>query len=121
MRHRVGVYSRPGPLADLDLRTREGRYLKQFRTELLQHLGGTASPTQRELVARASWLSLRCCQLDAKIAAGEDFTLHDSRTYLAWSNSLARALRQLGLKPAEAPAPTLADHLARRADAGRAA
>ncbi len=109
--HHIGPYSRPGPLVALDLRTREARLLKRVRKDLLAHVGGSPSATERALIDRAAWLSLRVAQLDRKIAeGGGDFTLHDSRTYLAWSNSLTRALSQLGLKPA-ATAPSLAELL----------
>jgi len=57
-------------------------------------------------------------QLDGKIAGGDEFgefTAHDSRTYLAWSNSLTRTIAQLGLKGVAAKTPTLAEHLAKRA------
>ena len=39
---------------------------------------------------------------------------HDSRTYLAWSNSLTRTLRELGLKGAADKPPALQDYLAAR-------
>jgi hypothetical protein len=109
MANRVGPYSRIGPLAKVDGRSREGRFLKSVRVELTEHVGGFPSATQRALIERAAWLSLRVAQLDAKMARTEGFTDHDSRTYLAWTNSLTRCLRELGLKPVSAPARTLAD------------
>jgi hypothetical protein len=42
-------------------------------------------------------------QLDAKMAAGRGSTVHDSRRYIAWSNTLLRTLKQPGLQPAKAP------------------
>ena len=112
---RVGPYSRPGPLAKVDGRSREARFLKLIRADLAEHLGGSPSATQRALIERAAWLSLRVAQLDGKIANGHNFTEHDSRTYLSWVNSLSRCLRELGLKPVTAPARSLADILAGRA------
>jgi hypothetical protein len=38
-------------------------------------------------------------------------TEHDTRTYLAWSNSLARTLAVLGLKPSKPEALTAADSM----------
>ena len=96
--------------------TPAGRYLRQVRAELLEHLGGQPSATQRRLVERICWLSLRCAQLDTKIASGVGLSEHDSRTYLAWSNSLTRGLREVGHKGAKAAPRSLADHLAASAD-----
>ena len=115
MVNRVGPYSRPGPLAKVDGRSREGRFLKSVCAELTEHLGGSPSATQRALIERAAWLSLRVAQLDAKMARTDGFTDHDSRTYLAWTNSLTRCLRELGLKPISAPARSLEDILAGKA------
>ncbi len=96
--------------------TPAGRYLRQVRAELLEHLGGQQTATQRRLIERVCWLSLRCAQLDAKIASGKGLTHHDSRTYLAWSNALTRTLREIGHKGVKARPPSLADHLAASAD-----
>jgi hypothetical protein len=109
---RVGPYSRPRPLAKIDGRSREGRFLKSIRADLVEHVGGQPSATQRALIERAVWLSFRVAQLDAKLAKGDGFTDHDSRTYLAWSNSLGRSLRELGLRPAVRPPRSLADVIA---------
>lgn len=107
---RVGPYSRPQALQRLDGRTREARLLRQVRKELTEHVGGKPSATQRALIDRAAWLSLRVAQLDGKTAEGGQMTEHDARTYLAWSNTLTRTLRQLGTKSAEA-APRSLDAL----------
>ena|ERR1041384_4763715 len=110
MLNRICPYSRPGALAKVDGRSREGRFLKCVRADLIEHLGGSPSAIERALVERAAWLSLRVAQLDAKMAS-DGFTEHDSRSYLAWSNSLARCLRELGLKPTVGPARSLAEVL----------
>jgi hypothetical protein len=112
---RVGPYSRAEPLARIDGRTREGRFLKSIRADLIEHVGGRPSATQRALIERLAWLYLRVSQLNSKLASGGGFTAHDSRTYLAWSNSLGRGLRELGLQPAVPPTRTLADVLAGKA------
>ena len=112
MAARIGPYSRSGPLARIDGRSREGRLLRSVRAELVRHIGGNPSATERALIERAVWLSLRVAQLDAKMAAGNSFSDHDSRTYLAWSNSLARTLREVGLRPSAPPQPSLADLVA---------
>jgi hypothetical protein len=70
-----------------------------------------------------------CCQLQARLivmdhafAEAGGLTAHDSRTYLAWANALARHLRELGAqgnaKPKSDP-PTLAELHARVAAAKR--
>ena len=111
---RIGPYSRPPALAALDMRTREGRLLRDTRTELARHLGGTPSATQRAMIERAAYLTVRCAQLDAKVAAGT-LTDHDSRTYLAWAGALTRLLRHLGLQGRAERPPSLAEYTAAQA------
>ena len=53
-------------------------------------------------------LQLRCAALDRKVLDGT-FTDFDAKTYLAFSNSLTRTLKALGVQPAAPKAPTLAD------------
>ena len=60
------------------------------------------------LIERAVQLSLQIALLEAKQAQGA-FTEHDSRTYLAWSNSLTRLMKQIGMKGAAERPRTLAD------------
>lgn len=110
---RVGPNSRPGPLATLDRRTKEARLLKRMEAELTRHVGGTPSATQRALIARAAMLTLHVAMLDARALENSGaMTGHDQRAYLAFSNSLSRALRDLGLDAATAAPPSLADIIA---------
>lgn len=111
--YRLGPYSTQAAVQGLDQRTREGRLMRQVRKDLTNHLGGNPSVTQRVMIDRAAWLSLRIALLDAKILDGS-FTEHDSRTYLAWSGHLSRLMRDLGLKGAKPAAKTLSDHFAGR-------
>ena len=115
VRKRPGPYSRPRSLAVIDGRTREGRFLRDVRADLLQHVGQKPSPTQLALVERAVMLSLHVAQMDAKATTGRTLTEHDSRTYLAWTNSLTRTLARLGMKGAEASPRTLREHYAQSA------
>ena len=108
---KLGAYSKEIVLAKPDGRSREGRLLKQMRQELTRHLGGSLSATQRVLVERAAMLQLRCAVLDEKILDGS-FSEYDSKTFLAFSNSLCRTLVALGLKSAAAAPPSLSDYLA---------
>jgi hypothetical protein len=116
---RVGPYSKHGALALLDGRSREAQFMRTRRAELIAHVGGKPSAVERQLIERAVRLSLQLELMDERLTRGDQIASH--ATYLAWSNSLARTLRLLGLKPlAHATAPSLADHLARR-QAGAAA
>ena len=117
--HRVGPYSRPPSLARLDQRTREARLLADTRAELTAHLGGAPSATQRALIDRAAWLTLRMALMDAKGADGH-LSERDGREYLAWSNSLTRALVALGLQAATARPMTLPETGPTATGAGRA-
>ena len=96
----IGPHSRPNVLAKLDGRRREARLMQTVRAELTEHVGGNPSATQKALIERAAWLTLHVSLMDQKlIEQGEGSTLseHDSRQYLAWSDSLQRILRDIGL------------------------
>jgi hypothetical protein len=80
-----------------------------MREELIRHLGGNVTPPQRAMIERAAMLQLRCAALDRKILDGS-FSEYDAKTYLAFSNSLTRTLKSLGVEPAAAKTPTLADY-----------
>jgi hypothetical protein len=67
---------------------------------LLTHVGGRPSVVQQTLIERACQLQIRIALMDRNFANGFEQTEHDSRTYLAWSNSLTRTLRELGIEPA---------------------
>jgi hypothetical protein len=110
---RLGPHSRFLSRGSLDRRSREGRFLAACRAELAAHLGGTPSTTQKVLIERCAWLRLYLALLDEeRIAKGAGLTDHDQ--YLAYSNALVRAMRELGVKGV-AEKPSLAAHLARRA------
>ena len=82
-------------LPKIDGRTRAGRIAKAFREDLIDHVGGSPDIIQREIIERCVFLQLKCSLMDAKIATGKD-SEYDSKTYLAWSASLQRALLKLG-------------------------
>jgi hypothetical protein len=86
----------------VDGRSREGRFLAACRAELTAHVGGNPSATQRITIDRCAWLRLHLMLLDEKLAGGTMLTEHDRRSYNAFSNSLVRAMRELGAKPAAA-------------------
>lgn len=94
----------------IDGRSREGRYLRHCEVELTQHVGGKPSFVQKVLITRASRAMLRLQLLDEKLAEGS-WTDHDARTFGGLNNALRLTLRELGIKAAVAPAPSLADYL----------
>jgi hypothetical protein len=53
-------------LSDLDWRTREGKFLIAVRKQLTAHVGGAPNHIQRQLIERASRLSLYVEMLDAR-------------------------------------------------------
>jgi hypothetical protein len=53
------------------------------------HVGGKPSAVQAAMIERACQLTLRIVAMDRKFAETGAQTDHDSRTYLAWSNSLS--------------------------------
>jgi hypothetical protein len=105
----------------IDGRSREGRYLAACRAELTAHVGGAPSASQRIVIDRAVWLRLHLLLLDEKLAGGTVLTDYDRRSYSAFSNSLVRAMRELGLAPTAPKPPSLAEHLARKYGTGAAA
>src|ERR1700686_337783 len=82
----VGAYSRAGSLWKLDGRTKEAMLMRRVRAELLAHIGGNPTVTQRLLIDRAAILTLKAAQIDLKILAGEELTTHDNQHALAWMN-----------------------------------
>ena len=111
---KVRVYSTPAMLQNLDQRTREARLMRETKAALIAHVGGEPSATQKVLIERAVRLTLQLAMMDAK-QAGFALTEHDGRQYLAWTNTLTRLMRQLGLVGAPARVPTLPEYLANRA------
>lgn len=79
--------------------------MKQFRSDMVAHCGGRPSATQTALIDRAAVLHLRLILMDRESLEG--MTDRNARMYLAFSNSLARTLRQIGMKgvPSRAPSP----------------
>lgn len=76
--------------------------------------------TQRMLIERCAWLQVHVMQMDRKAGAG-GLTDLDHRVFLAWNNSLVRALAALGLEGVPARVQTLAERMALSAAARPAA
>jgi hypothetical protein len=100
---------------DADRRTRGGRACRQLEAALLAHCGGKPSAAQAALIEQLLQLKLRLVLMDMAFAAAEGrMSGHDSRQYLAWSNSFVRGLKALGLDNPPEASPSLADYLAGR-------
>ena len=107
-----GPFSRALQTGALDKRTREARYLAAARQLLIQHLGGNPSATQLVLIDRCAWLMLHCLLMVQRIVSGkQDWGENDRKCYLAFSNSLVRTLREIGLEGNPTRQPTLAEVL----------
>jgi hypothetical protein len=109
-----GPYSKLLARGSVNGRSRPGRFLAHAREQLTAHLGGgPLSAAQKILVERIAWLMLHVALFDEKTAEGNaPMTDHDRRSYLAFSNALVRATRDLGLEPTAAPTPSLDDFIA---------
>jgi hypothetical protein len=119
----MGPYSKAVILARPDGRSREARMLNRCRNVYAEYLGGwdKLSPPQQALIERIAMLQLRVAKLDEKMLTGQ-FTDFDTKQYLAWSNSLVRAMREVGLtSPEESenddPLERLNRHLAKQDNA----
>jgi hypothetical protein len=108
-RQPLGPYSRPAALANFDGRSRDGRFMRRVRADLTAHVGGKPSAAQRAIIDRIAWLHLHIAMIDARSSERRGMTDCDARTYLAWTNTLARMLGRLGLKGAAAEPRNLRD------------
>ena len=102
---KIGPHSRPHMLAKIDQRTREARLLAAARAELVAHVGGGPTSTQRTLIERAARAQLYLEVWDQRTLATGTISERDSRQYLAMQNSLRLCLRELGMQAAPAVAP----------------
>lgn len=108
---KLGPYSQTAILSKTDGRTRESRLMRGTRAALIAHVGGKPSTVQWALIDRACQLQIRIALMDRDFAQTRAQTDHDSRSYLAWSNSLVRTLRELGV---EAAAPVRETYIEKR-------
>jgi hypothetical protein len=116
-RHRFGPYSkalRRGVIGNsaIDGRSAIGRYLRDLEAQLIAHCGGSPSITQKLLIERVIRTTVQLNKLDEKLEASDgNWTDHDSRTHGGLINRQRLLLRELGVKPASAPGPSLDDWL----------
>jgi hypothetical protein len=101
-------------------RTRQ-RFARNREAELIRSLGRDPSYPERILISRIIRVEWDLLRTDAKLDEGKELSGHDIRGRLAAETRLRLDLRELGLRPAAAPAPSFQDVLAdiaarRRAD-----
>ena len=108
-RKRKDPHSRPVRVAGVTTRTAEGRLIRDVRADLIKHVGGAPSATQRVLIERAVMLTVQLGRMDAKSLVDGVMSDHASREYLAWSNTLTRTMKALGLKGPPERQRTLAE------------
>jgi hypothetical protein len=109
---KLGPYSRVHTLRVIDGRRAEAKLMKAVRDELTQHIGGTATISQRMLIDRAATLSLRLRLLDRLTLSDAGLSEKNAREAVCWENALRRTLTTLGMKAAAQPPPSLQDYLA---------
>jgi hypothetical protein len=91
--------------------------VKSLRAELIAHVGGAPSTTQRLMIDQCCALQLRLALMDADGERIDVMTERNQVQYLAWSGALTRLLDKLGMQPTKARVPTLREHLAAKAPA----
>ena len=113
---RSGPYSQrleAGVASLIDGNTAEGNFARQLEVELVAHVGGSPTITQRLLIDRTVSIMLKLERFDAKLD-DSGWTAHDTRTYGGLNNALRLMLRALDAgKPPKARAPSLAEVIAR--------
>ena len=105
----------PAKVPSKDGRSADAVLLRRTKAALIAHVGGRPSATQRALIDRCASLTLHVARMDAQAMEDGGLSDHASRQYLAWSNSLGRSLKLLGLDAVKAARPDLRAHLAAKA------
>jgi hypothetical protein len=116
-RHKIGPYSRKlrrGIIADnIDGRSTLGRFCRDLEAQLIAHVGGSPTVTQKLLIQRIIRGTVQLEAFDEKLQSG-DFTDQDARNYHGLINRHRLLIREIGIEPAAAKPPTLADYFAGR-------
>ncbi len=106
--------SRQSSLAKLDGRTKSARLIRDMRADLVAHVGGSPSATQRVLIERAVRLAAHLDRMDAEAFEAGGMSDHARKQYLAWDGSLRRAMLALGLDGKPEPKASLRDYVSGR-------
>ena len=103
---------RRGAIADsVDGRSALGRFIRDLEAQLIAHVGGSPTITQKLLIERAVKLRVQLDMLDTKLAMGS-WTPHDSRTYGGMLNAFRLVCRELGLQAAAVKPASLDEQIA---------
>jgi hypothetical protein len=85
--------------------------LKETVANLTDMVGGKPSAAQKILIDTCALMTVRLSLVSKQLARGEGLTEGCDRHSLAWSNSLSRALRALGLHDRAESPMTLTEYL----------
>lgn len=89
-----------------DRRSADHRLMRRVRAELVRHVGGKPTATQSGIIDQIGWLTLYVTRMNrTALETGGVHSAHAAKQFLAYQNSLTRALARLGL--ASAPGPEL--------------
>jgi hypothetical protein len=91
----------------IDGRRAEAKLMQRLKADLAKHVGGNPSVVQQMLIDQAAMLTLRVHLMDKASIADPELSERNGRQRLAWSNSLTRTLRHLGLKASPPPKPAM--------------
>jgi hypothetical protein len=109
----VKGFATRGAAIRMDGRGQAARYMRRIRLELAAHVGGQPSTVQKAIIERLAWLALHMARIDARSIETGEMSDHARREYLAWSNTYARLMTQLGLHPTAVHSQSLQDYLAK--------
>lgn len=90
----------------VDGRRAEAKLMRDVRRDLTAHVGGKPSAVERMLIDQAAMLTLRVYIMDRESISNPELSERNGRQRLAWSNSLTRTLRAIGLNAAKDRPPS---------------
>jgi hypothetical protein len=109
---RFGPYSnllRRGVIRNfVDGRSTLGRFARDLENQLIRHVGGSPSVTERLVIERLVACTIQLDLLDQKLRDGKWSEL-DARTHAGLINRHRLMARELGLQPAPPPTSSLRD------------
>lgn len=105
-------------MARLDGRSREARFRKQLRAELVRHVGSRPSGVQQQLIDLAVDTAFQIELMRQNRAENGALAEHSHRVMLAWANIYRRVLLQLGLTGVADKPLSLAELMAQKPASG---
>ncbi|HVE22186.1 MAG TPA: hypothetical protein VNC39_09420 [Acidocella sp.] len=78
--------------------------MRAFERDMIDHVGGTPSATEKLLISRLARTSLRIMLLEEKLDGGT-WTDLDARTHAGLQTAFTRMLGSLGMKSPPVPLP----------------